>query len=138
MNQQATMDVSGVMDAALATGLFVSLCTIQAPPDTVNAQGGQNLNPADFVDISTELTNIPCMQAVITVIRPDITDEVKLGRYTKERNVSHILLYGYFPQILQRYQAVIDGVPHDILAVEWSSQKTTGKQTRLAVQVKTL
>ena len=138
MNQQATMDVSGVMDAAIATGLFVSLCTIQAPPDTVNAQGGQNLNPADFVDISAELTNIPCMQAVITVIRPDITDEVKLGRYTKERNVSHILLYGYFPQILQRYQAVIDGVPHDILAVEWSSQKTGGKQTRLAVQVKTL
>jgi hypothetical protein len=138
MNQQTSIDVSGVMDAALATGLFVSVCTIQAPPDTVNAQGGQNLNPADFVDISAELTNIPCMQAVMTLERPDVQDETKLGRYTKERNVSHILLFGYFPQILQRYQAVIDGVPHDILAVEWSSQKTVGKQTRLAVQVKTL
>lgn len=137
MNQVASIDVSGVMDAALATGLFVSLCTIQAPPGTVNAQGGQNLNPADYIDVAG-LTDIPCMQAVMTVIRPDVTDETKLGRYTKERNVSHVLLYGYFPEIEQRHQAVIDGVPNDILAVEWSSQKTIGKQTRLAVQVKTL
>jgi hypothetical protein len=137
MNQQ-TVDVSQVMDMALATGLFVSLCTIQEPPDTVNAQGGQNLDPADYVDISAELTNIPCMEAVMTVIRPDVTDEVKLAKYTKERSVSHVLLYGYFPQIEQRHQAVIDGIPHDILAVEWSSQKVTGKQTRLACQVKTL
>lgn len=138
MNQQATINVSGVMDAALATGLFVSVCTIQAPPNTVNAQGGQNLNPADYVNISAELTDIPCMEAVMTNIRPDVTDETKLGRYTKERNVSHVTLYGYFPQIEQRHQAVIDGIAHDILAVEWSSQKTIGKQTRLAVQVKTL
>jgi len=126
------------MDAALATGLFVSLATIQAPPDTTDDQGDQNLDPASYVDISAELTNIPCMQAVMTLERPDVQDETKLGDYTKERNVSHILLYGYFPQIQQRHQAVIDGVAHDILAVEWSSQKTVGKQTRLAVQVKTL
>lgn len=138
MNQQNGVSVAGIMDAALATGIFVSLCTIQEPPDTVNAQGGQNLNPADYVDISEELTDIPCMQAVMTIERPDVQDETKLGRYTKERNVSHVLLYGYFPQIQQRHQAVIDGIAHDILAVEWSSQKVTGKQTRLAVQVKTL
>jgi hypothetical protein len=126
------------MTMALATGLFVSLCTIQAPPDTTDAIGDQNLDPDDYVDISAELTDIPCMEAVMTVIRPDITDEVKLAPYTKERQVSHVLLYGYFPQILQRYQAVIDGIAHDICAVEHSSQKTAGRQTRLAVQEKTL
>lgn len=133
MNQGIAYEVSGVMAAAVATGLFVSLCTIQQPDGALIGAGQPS---GVYVDVSG-LVALACMQAV-----PGFSDfkasELKTMEEIQATGMWHVLLNGYYPeatpddQIPTDWRAVVDGVDYDILGVDHDSQHT---QTRLRLQI---
>lgn len=132
MNQTLGYELDAVMPEALGTGLFVSLCTIQQRTNTVGPTGQPDLT--DWTDIPT-LTDLECMKSMQ---RPFVTNQSATLREPQQFDTYteyHVLLNGYYPQILQQNQAIVDGNPYEIMAVEPDSQK---RQTRLAVRVYTL
>lgn len=133
MNQSlATFGIEDVMPAALATGLFVSLCTIQEPSGTMTADGTPDNT---FVDIDG-LVDIRCMLAPTSISNISAT-EAKSERSIESFNSGHVLLESYYPTIgpNSQWRAVIDGVAYDILGAENDSQS---QMTRLLVQVVTV
>ena len=132
MNQDLGYELVAVMPTALDCGLFDSLCTIQQRTNTVGPTGQPDLT--DWVDIPT-LTGLECM---LSLQRPFVTNQSATVRTPQQFDTEtevHILLQGYYPQILQQNQAVVDGIPYMIMGVESDSQK---RQTRLAARVYTL
>lgn len=128
----ATLDTA--RQAVEDAGLFSSLCTIKRPSGAQDASGQPDMTLASATDVPG-MVNIPCLAAPETLQRPDVTDETKLVNMTLQRSVRHVLLDGYYPAILQKDFAVVDGVGFEVLAIEPDSQNIT---TRLAVQVKTV
>lgn len=128
--------LTGVMPAAVATGLFVSVCTFQdrAGGDTpvLDSSGQVDLDNSDYVDVPG-LIGIQCMFAVNVVTRPDSTGGARLQTEFTESGNRHLLLNGYYPGILQRYIVYVDGVLYECTpgAVEHDSQN---QMTRLAVR----
>jgi len=138
MNQSLTYELNQVMPLAEATGLLSSLCTIQQRPLTsgqpkVSAAGQVDLNPPEFTDVAG-LVNIPCQLVVMAVPRPDQSGIARMPTGFDDKNARHLLLNDYYPQILDSYQAVVDGTPYQIQTVEHDSQK---QQTRLAIRTYT-
>jgi hypothetical protein len=83
------------MPLALATGLFVSLATIQAP-DGLSGPSGAASNT--YVNVNPPLVDIPCMDAP--------TSDVKIQANTVEQlqelesyELRHVLLNGWYPQL---------------------------------------
>jgi hypothetical protein len=122
----AVLDLDSTLEAVEAAGLFSSFCTIQSPSQLPDALG-----QPDLVDWTDVLVNVPCMMAPNRIASTSMSDEHKTQFYTAEMTQLHVLLDGYFPQIKQRYRAVVDGTPYDIMGTESDSQKT---MTRLGVQ----
>ena len=132
MNQNLAYDIAAVMPAAVATGLFVSACTIQAPDGNYSASGQPS---GTYADVSG-LVGIQCMDA------PDITQQVKVGA-NQIRNVAeitdvadrHVLLDAYYPTLQAGWRAgwraIVDGITYNIFGVESDSQRT---QTRVKLQ----
>lgn len=135
MNQSLIQrGIAGVMPQALATGLFVSLCTIQSPDGTINPDG----TPGEgFVDVAG-LVNIKCMDAVPSDARIQATEKKTLQEILSAQ-YRHVLLGGYFPSILagvgQGWRAVVDGIDYDLLGAEPDSQ---GQMIRLQLQLATV
>ena len=134
MNQSLSYEIAAVMPAAIATGLFVSLCTIQSPSGTVDAAGA----PDGLYNDVAGLVAIPCVDAVPSEARIQAT-EMKTLADVLGRGLRHCTLDGYYPAILigwrQGWRAVVDGTTYDILGAEPDSQAT---QTRLQLQQVTL
>lgn len=126
--------IAAVMPAALATGLFVSLCTIQAPDTNPNPDGTANNNFAPIAG----LINIPCMDAPQSVERIQAT-EVKDVAEILAKGMRHVLLGRWFVDATnwagKGYQAVVDGITYDLLGAENDSQST---QTRIDLQLSTV
>lgn len=128
--------LTGVMPAAVATGLFVSVCTFQdragGDNPVLDSSGQVDLDNSDYVDVPG-LVGIQCMFAVNVVTRPDSTGGARLQMEFTESGNRHLLLNGWYPQILQRYIVYVDGVRYQLTpgAVESDSQR---QQTRLAVR----
>jgi hypothetical protein len=138
MNQSLSYEFQHVMTEVQATGLLSSLCTIQQRPLTagqpkVSASGQVDLTPADFTDI-VGLVNIPCQIMAKSIFRPDTAGVKRMPSSFDDSQGRHVLLNGYYPAILDTYQAVVDGTPYQIQSVEHDSQRI---QTRLALQVST-
>jgi hypothetical protein len=123
-------DIAAVMPEALATGLFVSVVTIQEP-DGVFVGSGQS--SGNWVDVSG-LVNIKAMNAPISDSKI-LADEVKTLAETMAVNLRHVLLDGYYPQIEPGQRAFMDGVYWDILGAEADSQS---QMTRLHLELATL
>jgi hypothetical protein len=128
MNQSLTFSLTDTLEAVEALGLFVSVCDIYDPSQSVNGMGQVDLS--DYTPV-TGLQNIPCMRAVLSDVKPNPYYEQKLTQQVNEMNIYHVLLDGYYPTILQKQIAVIDGDLLDILNVECDSQRI---MTRLAVR----
>jgi hypothetical protein len=131
MNQQSiAAGVAAVMPQALATGLFVSRCTIQQPDGNL-IQAGQP--SGTFVNVAG-LVNIPCMAPPESSVRVTAS-EVKSIDNIQAFSELHILLNGYYPQIQQGvvngWHAVVDGSALDILGTESDSQS---QMTRMVVR----
>lgn len=132
MNQTLSYDVAAVIPEALASGLFGSLCTIQMPSGTLTDDGSPD---GSYTDVAGCI-DIPCIAAPTSDIRISATER-KTDSEIESSNGSHCLLAGWYPilETATQWQAVIDGVTHDITGAESDSQK---QMTRLAVQVVTV
>lgn len=132
MYQGIAYDIEQVMPEAVATGLFTSLCTIQALDNTYGPSGAQIQNWVNVPGI----IGIPCMDDPPSEGRIQST-EVKDLAEIMNLNLRHVLLSGYYPQILTAWRAQIteaDGVTiinYDIMGAESDSQ---GQMTRMEVR----
>lgn len=129
-------DKAAVMAAAVATGLFVSLCTIQEPAGTYSASG----QPTGSYTPVSGLTDLPCMDAPqpANEIKVGATEDVQLA-YTAAKAIRHILLDDYYATLIEGWRegwrALIDSITYDINGVECDSQRT---QTRMQLRRVTL
>lgn len=134
MNQGLAYEILSVMPAAYATGLFVSLATLTAPPTTQGSTG----NPSGSWTPIAGLTNIPCMDEPPSMARVQAT-EVKAVLEIMSSGMRHVLLNQCFVDALnwsaKGYRCVVDGVTYDLLGAENDSQLT---QTRLDLRLVTI
>lgn len=139
MDQSLFIDISQVMDAAIGSGLFVSLCTIQQPDGALDAGGAPS---GTYVDVPG-LVNIPCMSAPSSVGKISAQEQKSITEILAT-NYRHVLLAGYYGNVAitgtngvtyygpqPNMRAVIDGTTFDILGSESDSQQT---QTRMEVR----
>jgi hypothetical protein len=126
-----TYAIQQVMPQAVATGLFVSLCTIQQPSGNFGATGAPD---GTFTDV---LTGIRCMDAPESVGNI-AASEAKAVTQIASIALRHVLLDSFYSQLSPStnwgnvgWRAVVDGVAFDILGAENDSQET---QTRLKLQ----
>ena len=129
MRQGLYTQPDAAINAVIASGLMISVCNIQQLTGATNAMG--QVDTSDWVDVAG-LTGLQCQFSVQLPGRPDQGDVARLQNQTDVKNEFHVLLGGYYPGILQRYTAVIDGIRYQIQTAESDSQKT---QTRMAVRV---
>lgn len=122
MNQQAIqLAIQQVMPLARATGLFVSLCTLQQPDGILTGAGQPSGN---YVNVPG-LVNIACMDAPLSEARIQAS-EIKGLDEIEAFAPRHILLSGYYPQIAAGvaagWQVVVDGTALDLMGAESDSQ----------------
>jgi hypothetical protein len=132
LNQGLQYEFEAVMPAVAADGLFNATCTIKQRTNTVSALG--QLNMTGYEPIA-DLTNIACRFAPQAPGGPPQGDVTRMQQQFDTRTLYHVLLDGYYPEILQQYLANIDGTDYEIMAVENDSDF---QMTRLAVRVYTL
>ncbi len=132
MYQGLTQELNAVMPAALETGLFqTTLCTVQLPSGIIGPSGAPD---GTFVDL-TGVVDIQCMSAPPSSARIQATD-VKSLEEVMNLGLRHVLLSGYFPQIVPATAAgaravmktfddfgtLVDTTNYDILGAEADSQ----------------
>lgn len=126
--------IPNVMARAVATGLFVSICTIKAPTGGVTGAG----QPTGLYVAIAELSNIACMAPPQSTGHIE-ADETKTEESIMSGNYDHVLLDGYYGQAVTGFpsgfdstcQANVDGLDYDILGVEHDSQS---QMTRMLVR----
>lgn len=123
--------IQSVMPTVIASGLLVSLCTIQQPDGNTGPTGGPS---GVYVNVAG-IVNIPCIAAPLEVASIQAT-EMKAVEEIAATAPLHVLLDGWFPQIengvAAGWIAVIDGTSFDLLGAESDSQ---GQMTRLKLKV---
>jgi hypothetical protein len=118
--------------------LFDSLITVQQARNLTDALGQVDYTNTGFANIAG-VVDVPCMRSPASQARI-IGGQTDTPTQMESFNLYHVLLQGYFPQIPEPVQgrgelrAIIDGVQHEVLAVEKSSQLATANQTRLQVR----
>lgn len=131
MLQGIQIDVQQIMPAAVATGLFVSLATAQAPSGATTPDGQPDNT---FVDVAG-LVNIACMDAPQSFGSGIDANENKQLQEILSGQYRHVLLDANYPQIIANVHAgwriVVDGIVYDLLGAEQDSQRM---QTRLRLQ----
>jgi hypothetical protein len=120
--------IDSAITQANATGLLSSLATIQQRTNTVSATGQPNLSTWNNI---ADLVDIPCQFSIQRPAMPNPSATVRMPQQVDTLTQYHVLLNGYYPQILQEHQAVVNGTAYEILAVEPDSQQT---MTRLALR----
>ena len=139
MYQANDYDISAVMPEAIASGLFVSLVTIQEPTGEQTSTGAPARTGGDTGDgwnnvvglIDIAAMNAPQSESRLTA------DQHKTTEMVEGFQLRHMLLAGWYPTIAENsnWRAIVDGTAWDILGVESDSQ---GTQTRLRLQVATV
>lgn len=142
--------ISQVMPSAIATGLFVSLATFQAPSGTFDAGGA----PDGLYGDVPGLVNIPCTAPPPSEARIQATENRALAEITAAE-WHHVLLNAWYPQLdagwrgtglpIGAWRIVIgdnDGTGHmvrgfayDIAGVESDSQS---QMTRVTAKLATI
>lgn len=106
--------IPGVMARALASGLFVSLCTFQSPSGNLIDAG----QPDGIYSNVAGLVNIPCMAAPTSIARV-LPDQQRSESDVQSFSSQHVLLSGWYPQLdlgfTQGWIAVIDGARYILL-----------------------
>lgn len=140
MNQDLIASaIQAVMPAARATGLGVSLCTIQAPSTTLGSTG---LQDGTYTDVPG-LVDLVCQDAPSAVDRFTIeSEEVRRAAQSESTEWRHVLLYAYYEQLSPAtnwgdvgWRAVVDGVTYDIDACEQDSQRVMSRLSLRKVTV---
>ena len=136
MYQGNAYDIAAVNDAALESGLIVSIVTIQQPTGQQTADGSPLMTGGDTGDGWNNvagLIDLPCMNGPEADARIRAKTE-KQADYIEAFQFRHLFMPGYYPQIEQfdNWRAVVDGQAYDPIGVETDSQFT---QTRLLLQL---
>ena len=136
MYQGIEYDLQAVNEEALASGLIVSLVTIQQPTGEQTADGSPLMTGGDSGDGWNNvagLINLQCMNGPEADARIRAKTE-RQTEYIEAFQFRHLFLPGYFPQIQQfdNWRAIVDGQAYDPIGVESDSQHT---QTRLLLQL---
>lgn len=140
MYQGLSQELARVMPAALETGLFATtLCTVQLPSGIIGPSGAPDGTwVSSRPDLGIDLSNVigvECMSAPPSSARIQATD-VKSLEEIMNLGLRHVLLSGYFPQIVPATAAgaravmtttdangvVVDTTAYDILGAEADSQ----------------
>lgn len=132
MRQGLQYQIDAVMPQAVATGLFVSLCTIQAPTGALGPSGA----PTGAYSDVPGLVGLICMDA------PEnqglSVNEQRTVQQIASAAMRHVLLDRYYSDLSPAtnwgdlgWRAVVDGVVYDLAGAEADSQLT---QTRLRLQ----
>jgi hypothetical protein len=142
MNQAAiTLAIQGVMQEAVATGLFVSLFTAQEPVPTIGPTGAVEF---DYTDVAS-LIDIPCM-APPESSGSIVATEMRELEEIRASETHHVLLDAWYPQLDAGWRgensdgkgawiALIDGVQYEISGVESDSQS---QMTRVTCKLATI
>ncbi len=132
MYQGLSQELNAVMPAALETGLFTTtLCTVQLPSGNIGPSGAPD---GTFTDLAG-VVDVQCMSAPPSSARIQATD-VKSLQEVMNLGLRHVLLSGYFPQIVPATAAgaravmktfddfgtLVDTTNYDILGAEADSQ----------------
>jgi hypothetical protein len=133
VNQGIAGGIAAVMPAVLECGLMTSLCTITVPPHIFGPSGAPD--PTAAYTVLPGHQDIPCTAPPLSIGETVQPTEIKEIAEIYAKNMLHVLLGGYYPQIIADYRAIINGIEYDIVGVESDSQK---QMTRLAVQVVTV
>lgn len=136
MYQGQGYDIQAVNQAALDSGLIVSLVTIQQPTGEQTADGSQAMTGGDSGDGWNNvagLIDLQCMNGP----EADARIRAKTDRnpdFIEAFQFRHLFMPGYYPQIEQfdNWRAIVDGQAYDPIGVETDSQFT---QTRLLLQL---
>jgi hypothetical protein len=132
MDQSLNSVFDAVMPAVAQDGLFNSLCTIKQRTNTVTALGQPNMQNYQPI---VNLQNIACRFAPQSPGAPPQGDTTRTQQQFDTRTLYHVLLDGYYPEILQQNLANINGTDYEIMSVEGDSNF---EMTRLAVRIYTL
>ena len=132
--------IAQVMPAALATGVFVSLATFQAPNADYDAAGAWEGTWANIAG----LTNIPCTAPPISDAKISATEARQLQEILASE-FHHVLLAGHYPSLDQgwrgtgtpagAWRVLVDGTAYELAGVESDSQ---GQMTRVTARISTL
>ena len=141
MNQNfIELAIAGVMPAAIATGLFVSLATFQGPSQSFDSSGAWNGTWSNIAG----LVNIPCTAP------PKSTDGITASESREPQQIVagewlHVLLSGHYPTIdagwrgdgtpSGAWRVLIDGTAYEIGGVESDSQ---AQMTRVMARITTM
>ena len=136
MYQGIEYDLQAVNEEALASGLIVSLVTIQQPTGEQTADGSPLMTGGDSGDgwnNVSGLINLQCMNGPEADARIRAKTE-RQTEYIEAFQFRHLFLPGYFPQIQQfdNWRAIVDGQAYDPIGIENDSQRT---QTRILLQL---
>ena len=132
--------LAGVMPAALATGLFVSLATFQAPSQDFDAAGAWDGTWSDVVG----LVDLPCTAPPPSDNRIQATENRALEEIASSE-WHHVLLNAWYPSLDEGWRGdgtppgswriLIDGYPYEISGVESDSQM---RMTRITARLTTV
>lgn len=136
--------ISQVMPSAIATGLFVSLATFQAPSGTFDAGGA----PDGLYGDVPGLVNIPCTAPPPSEARVQATEVRALAEITAGE-LHHVLLNGYYPAVDLGWRDgwrvmlgdndgtghMVRGFAYDLMGVESDSQS---QMSRVQVKLSTI
>lgn len=132
--------INSVMPQVIASGLLVSLCTIQQPDGMFGATGGPSGN---YVDVGG-LVDIVCIDAPLSDSEVGASEDKQLAQIESKRprhvalnacymDTTYTLPNGETVEGIQPgWRAVINGIVWDICGAERDSQST---QTRLMVEL---
>jgi hypothetical protein len=129
LNQSLTYEFEGVIPAVQETLPANGLCTIKARSGVVSSLGQVSMQ--NYVPIAS-LTDLECTIAAQQPSAPNQGDVVRTPIQFDTKTLYHILIYGYYPQIIQANLANVNGIDYQIMAVESDSQS---QMTRLAARV---
>lgn len=128
MNQDITLDLKLPVRLVAAAGLFSSTCNIFDPNQEPDELGQVDLTDMTPVD---GLQGLDCMKAPLVDGKVNPSFSERNPDSFREFQLNHVLLAGYYPSIIKRYVAQIDGEFFEIRNAESDSQQT---MTRMAVR----
>ena len=135
MYQGIEYDLQAVNEEALASGLIVSLVTIQQPTGEQTADGSPLMTGGDSGDGWNNvagLINLQCMNGPEADARIRAKTE-RQTEYIEAFQFRHLFIPGYYPiEQFDNWRAIVDGQAYDPLGVEHDSQS---QQTRLLLQL---
>lgn len=136
MYQGNQYSIDAVNEAALDSGLIISLVTIQQPTGEQTLDGSPSDKGGDTGDGWNNvpgLIDLQCMNGP----EADARIRAKTNRdveYIEAFQFRHLFMPGYYPQIseFKNWRAIVDGQAYDPIGIECDSQNT---QTRLLLQL---